>query len=138
MKRTYYFFLLLAVAVFSNSCGTFNIRKHYFNTTSETSVSDIAVLKYDDNLDVYQANDVAVNWDMTIGDKEISLSPGEYTFLVRYGSQSYQNGNRVWNYTNKIKIGPFLLEKGKTYVLRAFVIGNQVQFNLNEEKAFRY
>ena len=131
MRKAILFLLCSFCAVFLVSCGTINIRTHYYSLKQDTLETEAVKLRYSDTIDVYEVNGTKVNWDMTIGDKEIFLPEGEYTFKVRYGSESYSDGSRMWSYSQVVDIGPYSLKKGQAYTLYAHIVSNQVRFILN-------
>jgi hypothetical protein len=129
MKLYKYFIGILLVSLFP-SCGTINFRYHYFDDAKKLSSENVAILGYEENITIYKANGKKVSWNTTTGDKVIYLPQGEYIFQVRYGAESYRNGTRVWNYTDKIDIGPITLEGGKQYKLAAISILDKVNFSI--------
>ncbi len=136
MKKFESVLVCCALSVFVSSCGIFNIKNHYYGVTSAVPEEELSIVMYDSALSVYKVNGGIVNWDMTVGEKEIYLQSGEYTFTVEYGKETYSNGYRVWMSTKPIDIGPFSLEKGKKYYIVAISNYSKIGFNLVDEETY--
>lgn len=130
MRRLNVFFLVIFVGIIT-SCGTINIRNHYNGVTNKSPVSEQVILKYRGEIQVFEMNNDKVNWSMTTGDKIIHLKEGSYTFKVQYSSSSYVNYDQIQTMTSKkVLIGPYNLEKGKTYEIYGFIDGDKIFFKL--------
>ncbi len=125
MKKLSVLITVITFMLLNMSCGTIKIREHYYGVDKALPVSEMAILKYDKNMNVYRVNGEKVKWDMTGGEKEIYLNEGEYNFQVQY--------NDDYKYSKKINIGPYTFEKGKIYVLDSMIIGDRGDFYVREE-----
>jgi len=121
-----------------NGCGTINIRNHNYGNLKGLDDTKIAILVYDNNIDVKKVNGKKVNWDMTTGDKIIRMPEGEYEFIIDYNQLVSVNwqGN-TYAYSKNVKIGPYNFEGGKKYrISYKRISDNNISFFIRTEMEF--
>jgi len=118
MKKIMITLLIMMALLVLNGCGIFNIRNHNYGNLKGLDETNIAILVYDDNIDVKRVNGKIVNWDMTTGDKIIRMPEGEYIFIIDYRQLISVNWqSNTYAYSKNVVIGPYNLEGGKRYMI---------------------
>ncbi len=132
ITKTFITILLLLPVL---SCGTINIRNHYYEDAKSLSSENIAILAYDDTITVKKVNGKKVNWNRTLGDKVIYLPQGKYSFQVRYGAYYFENDRSIWRYSDITDLNTVILEGGKQYRLYGILTQKEgFSFSIIESK----
>jgi len=114
-----------------NGCGTINIRNHSYGNLKGMDEGNIAILVYDNNIDVKKVNGKRVNWDMTTGDKIIKLPEGEYKFIINYNQLiSVEWQRNTYANARNVEIGPVNFEGGKKYRINYLRMGDKISFGV--------
>ena len=118
MKRIVVVYFVLCLMVLS-SCGTFNVRYHYFQDAKKLEGEKVALVAVDRDITIKEINGKSVFFNLTAGDKVIYLEEGEYRFTIKYWHYYPGLGRAV--YTDKVVMESFKLEGGKHYFLAASI-----------------